>query len=545
MTLFELMSIPTLSGLKVIAGNLGIHRDISSVTIVDTPDGFAWLKGNELVITTGYGLKSSEDSLAKFIEDLSHKNASALVIKVNRYITEIPKSALAMANKLNFTLLTCPEEYAFSEIINPVLTNIINKQSLYLDMTAKIHNKFLQLAINNSSIPQILRVLSSFIKKDTAFIDTYFNKCYFSDSYSTMAKDLSTIENYKDIKKHGLKNYELYTVANKHEQFGHILTLHKESSIITEELIEESLSQTAYEYASIVIILRMQMRISNYMVDEKYRNSFLEDLLLNNIKTEGEIHSRSKLYDLDFTHGGQVILFDINKIKKYYTPELDSKTNEKLKNYTEIIFSAAIKSMEKNFKSAKHYILSDLIAFIISINDDKKVNISENVNKVFEEIRDEISKSTPFTITIGIGEYYNNIMDIHKSYKEAKTSIEIGYLIDKFDCILYYKNMEIYNLLKIVSESREADFYCNKYIVPLENYDKIHHSDLLITLQEIINCGWNLRLAAEKLYIHYNSAKYRFQKICDILKIDLREHDIQLMVEVALKVYFINNVRLK
>lgn len=545
MTLFELMNIPTLSGLKVIAGNLGIHRDISSVTIVDTPDGFQWLKGNELVITTGYGLKDTKDSLTKFIENLSHKNASALVIKINRYITDIPESALAMANKLNFTLLTCPEEYAFSEIINPVLTNIINKQSIYLNITAKIHNEFLQLAINNSSIPKILSVLSSFIEKDTVFIDTYFNKCYFSDSHSVVAKDLSHIENYKDMKSYDLKKYNLYPVANKHEQFGHILTLRNDSFSKNEDMFKGNISQTAYEYASIVLILRMQMRISNYMVDEKYRNSFLEDLLLNNIKTESEIHSRSMLYDWDFTDGGQVILFDINKIKKYYIQGLDSKTDENLKRYTQIIFSSAIKSMKKLYPRSKHYILSDLIAFVLSVKDDEKVNISKNIEDVFQSIRTEIAHTTPFTITIGIGEYYNNIIDIHKSYKEAKTAIEIGYLLEKFDCILYYKKMEIYHLLKIVSESRESDFYCNKYIIPIVNYDKIHHSNLLITLQEIINCGWNLKLASEKLYIHYNSSKYRFQKICNILNVDLREHDIQLMVEIALKLYFINNIRLK
>ena len=230
MTLFELMNIPTLSGLKVIAGNLGIHRDISCVTIVDTPDGSSWLSGNELVITTGYALKKTKDSLADFIKILSHKKASALIIKVNRYITDIPQSALDMANKLNFTLLTCPEEYAFSEIINPVLTNIISKQSLHLEITSKIHEKFLDLAINNNSVPEILKVLSSFINKEAAFIDMYFNKCYFSNPHSKLAKKLSTIGNFKDLKAPDLKNYELYPVANKNEHFGYILSKIKDEN---------------------------------------------------------------------------------------------------------------------------------------------------------------------------------------------------------------------------------------------------------------------------------------------------------------------------
>lgn len=54
MTVEELLQLPTIKGLKLISGNLGVHRDFSTVTVVDTPDGFQWLKGNEVVITTTY-----------------------------------------------------------------------------------------------------------------------------------------------------------------------------------------------------------------------------------------------------------------------------------------------------------------------------------------------------------------------------------------------------------------------------------------------------------------------------------------------------------
>ena len=50
MTVEELLELPTIKGLKLISGNLGVHREISTVTVVDTPDGFQWLKGNEVVM---------------------------------------------------------------------------------------------------------------------------------------------------------------------------------------------------------------------------------------------------------------------------------------------------------------------------------------------------------------------------------------------------------------------------------------------------------------------------------------------------------------
>ena len=71
------------------------------------------------------------------------------------------------------------------------------------------------------------------------------------------------------------------------------------------------------------------------------------------------------------------------------------------------------------------------------------------------------------------------------------------------------------------------------------NYNDQHHANLIETLQSIINCGWNLKLASEKLFLHYNSVKYRFQKICDLLEIDLRDNSRHTEIELALKIYLI------
>ena len=68
--------------------------------------------------------------------------------------------------------------------------------------------------------------------------------------------------------------------------------------------------QTALEYASIVLILHIQVQIANQQMAEKYKASFLEDLLTNNVKTDVEIHNRARLYGWDFTNGGLAAVVD-------------------------------------------------------------------------------------------------------------------------------------------------------------------------------------------------------------------------------------------
>ncbi len=92
-----------------------------------------------------------------------------------------------------------------------------------------------------------------------------------------------------------------------------------------------------------------------------------------------------------------------------------------------------------------------------------------------------------------------------------------------------------------VSDQKETIEFCRKYIAPLKEYDSQHNSTLIETLQTIVNCGWNVKAASEMLFIHYNSAKYRFQKICEILDLDLHDATLHTEIELALKIYMIRN----
>lgn len=86
---------------------------------------------------------------------------------------------------------------------------------------------------------------------------------------------------------------------------------------------------------------------------------------------------------------------------------------------------------------------------------------------------------SPFTITLGIGQYYENIRDISKSYSEARVAINLGYSLQWFDRILFYNRLGLYRLLAPVMNSPESEELCIQYIQPLEDYDRRYHGELL------------------------------------------------------------------
>ena len=77
MTISDFLNLPNFSDLNLLAGENGLDRELTNVTVVDTPDGTNWLNGGEFVITTAYMLHEEKD-LLEFLQVLHEKQAAGV-----------------------------------------------------------------------------------------------------------------------------------------------------------------------------------------------------------------------------------------------------------------------------------------------------------------------------------------------------------------------------------------------------------------------------------------------------------------------------------
>lgn len=527
-TVEEMLNMPPLSGMKLLAGKNGLRRAVASVTVVDTPDGTAWLRGDEFVLTTAFPVKDDERQLTELVYRLHKKSAAGLGVKEGRFIGGVPRETLAAADLLGFPVISVPERLAFRDVINPVLAAIVDRRAARLIYADQIRSEFMRLALDGKSAGDVLASLRSLTGRGAVFADTHFRRLHFSDDgmrarFGGVGVDGLTPEL--------CAGYARCEVRNSADSFGFIL-LDGDGS--------EELAHTALEYAATAIALRMMDGVANQRIEDKYRDVFLEDLLTNNVKTEIEIHNRARLYGWDFRSGGFVVVVDINNIKKFYTTGYDLETDTRLQAASQSIFAVSISKMLAAFPGAKCYRQSDLAVFIVSPERYDQNKIHAQLESVFAEIRRAIAGRMIFTVTMGVGEYFRSIRDIHKSYTQARTSINLGYRLEKFDCLLFYSRMGIYRLLSSIAGTKEAGEFVARYVKPLAEYDAKYNASLAETLEAVIKCGWNLKMASEELHIHYNSVKYRFGKICELLEADLHDSEERLAVSIALKLNTMN-----
>ena len=529
------------SEFSLLAGLSGAGNAISTVTVIDTPDGAKWLSGGEFVITTAYMLKDDEEALLRFIRTLKARKASALGIKQGRYIENIPDSALALSDDLGLPLLLIPQKFPYADIINPILSELVNQQTNRLIQANLIHTKFTELAVSDASIPDILSAFMSIVGVPTAFFDFETAQIWYSDSESNLAQHLKTerILSHRDIDR---ARYDLHLIANQNRRFGVLVF---EKGVLEREMEEDGGTalirerdpgfKIALENAATNIILREQTIISNRQVAERYKGLLIQDILIHNIKSETEIHNRAEIFGWDFHDGGIVLEVDINNIKQRFKRNFSNNTSKMLEEMSTEIFDISIREILRFYPNAHYVKLSDIIIFVLSIRPKERKQMEKQIAEAFSRIQKSI-ENIPFTISFGIGRYYENIEQIYLSYQEAREVIRLSYMFSWFNRILYYEKMDLFRIFLPILDNQEALEACRNCLQPLLDYDRKNKKNMLETLQVVSECDWNLKLAAERMFLHPNSVKYRMEQIGKLIHRNCREHSDRLLIEIAILV---------
>src|SRR5689334_13143710 len=94
-SLHEVLQLPALGGVRVIAGHAGLGRRVRYVNVMEVPDILDWVKPDELLLTTAYPLRDDRSRLSELVPRLADRGLAGLAIKPARYIEAVPPIMLA------------------------------------------------------------------------------------------------------------------------------------------------------------------------------------------------------------------------------------------------------------------------------------------------------------------------------------------------------------------------------------------------------------------------------------------------------------------
>ncbi|MGI5824304.1 MAG: PucR family transcriptional regulator [Bacillota bacterium] len=525
MNIKELLQMPEFDGFKLLTGNIDNNRNITSVNVIDSPDSYLYFKGGEFLLTNAYIMKDAPEILKDIIEQSAKIGVAGIGIKLERFISEVPENILALAERLDFPIIALPLQIAFVDIIYPVLRNIVNEQLIQLEYSEKIHKSFTQLVLNGGSNQEIVDTLSLLIKKKIRYYDLYFGEIYYSQNSGTESKPAGASEALKTI----LADNDGYLLEVDKRRYGYIVVMREDSADCSEEaVINQEFIKIAVEHAGSVLKLNTQKQISNHQIESKYRDEFIQGLLLNAFSSYKEIKSRAAWYGWDFSNQVVVAVIDIRGA-------LGKDRDKYLEPLTDFIKL----HVRKVFPNSAYTKLGEYMVFLLDTVTFGKSSfdaiIKESAQKLIEQLAEKYNLQT----LIGIGGYKSDLQFIHESYNEAVQSLKISKQIGSQ--MMFYDDIGLYKLLLPLAADEMSDEFCEKCLGKLIRYDENNQTNYLHTLRMISENGWNLKAAASELFLHYNTLKNRYYKIEEILESDLNDANIRVDVAVALKLLDLKN----
>jgi purine catabolism regulator len=140
-------------------------------------------------------------------------------------------------------------------------------------------------------------------------------------------------------------------------------------------------------------------------------------------------------------------------------------------------------------------------------------------------------------LTAGIGRSADGTVTYHAALKEALQAAEIAATLPGGSATLHFAHLGALRLIFHLAGNPELQAFQRDLLGPLEEYDRVHRTELVRTLDGFFRAGGNHVQAARDLNVHRNTLIYRLERMRDLLGgVDLEDPDSRLSLQLALKI---------
>ena len=98
-----------------------------------------------------------------------------------------------------------------------------------------------------------------------------------------------------------------------------------------------------------------------------------------------------------------------------------------------------------------------------------------------------------------------------------------------------YEELGVVRLLLGSGSAPDLQTFVDDVTGPLVTYDRENDGSLVRTLRAFFGADCSQRVAAEKLFVHHKTLRYRLERIKALTGLDLARHDDRMRADVALR----------
>jgi purine catabolism regulator len=536
LTIRQLLALPIMSEGALVAGASGADREALWAAVVDIPQAYEWVRPGELLLTTFFGLKDDVEAQQRLVQGLVEKGVSGMVVATGQYVTQVPTQVRAIADAARFPIIELPWKIAFEDITRAVSEHSLNDQYLLYKQSLAIHRTLTRLVLEGGALPDVARELCSLIHRPVEIDDLAFAVVAeaampgsrLDDSRRTAIREgRSSPRLLEYLRRSGVLTRARQTlsaqridVADETRALGMTMPrilapivvarrVYGYVWIIADERDLEPLDFHAIEHAATVAALILFRAESGRQAEERMAEHVLSALLAEDMPLDGALREQMARFHLRMEAAHAVIVIDAG--------------------------GEDLQSVELATRNASRH---TALPCVSGARSGRVVTVVEcaradQLDRFCATLLESLG-ALEAPARLGVSELRETSGALGREYEHALEALALLPALGDGRQIAHFADLGLLHWLHALPPQTLAENAYTAMLARLAEHDRAREGQLTQTLEVFLDCEGNGVRAAEQLYIHRHTLKYRLRRIEKLCSIDLSDSLTKLNLRTAL-----------
>jgi PucR family transcriptional regulator, purine catabolism regulatory protein len=519
----EVLAAPVLAGAVVLAGHRGLDRTVERLNVMEVPDILPWVKPHEFLLTTAYPLRGRPESLPQLIADLDDAGLAGIGIKLGRYLDALPPEVIEVAEARGFPVVQLPDGVGFDEILNDVLTGILNRQAAALARSERIHRAFLQLVLRGQGLPEIVRDLAELVDAPAAIVGpdgrvlagARLDDLIGVDDHALDPTDTEVAVGSDEVSIRGRvvpATAVAITAGLRHH--GHVIAFAGDDGPTADVQVLET--------AATVAALALTKQLEIQAVEDKYRSDLMYDLL-RGVDDPDDALRRAAGFGWQLDRREIVLVLRLDEAPAMVLPD---------EVHRRVPLAATVQRAVLDRDAGAAVVRFSQEVVIVTVAFDG-VDGRSDARRFVRGLADQATRAVGGSVSAGMSRPVTRVEAIAGAYDQAARAMTVGRDIHGDGAVVHFDDLGAYRILSLVEDRSELHAFVDEVLGELAA-DTDTGDDLRRTLEVVLETGGNVAEAARRLHFHYNTLRYRIDKLESIVGPFTTDARIRLDVQLAL-----------
>jgi purine catabolism regulator len=490
-TVRDIVSIPGMP-LRLLAGGPHASEPIRWVHASELEDPTPWLKGGELILTTGLGIGTTAAKQRAYLKRLVAAGVAGLGFGLGFGHDKTPRALIIAAEQADFPVFEVPYPVPFIAITEAIFTRLLAEQFDTLQRAVDAEHVLTRAVLEGKGVEGIAGSLADVIKGWALLLDLH-GITLASTSRAASLRQERVWEELRESRPDSA-SFSLTMVDRGHHVWVQPVGGHGRIEAFLAVGKPEQPSQLDRIVAGHALSLfAIELAKSRAVADEKRRllGDFFDQLATGSMSPAEAARGLSRF---GFERDAKLMVVVVEGADEAVDPE-----------------ALSLAATDLASRRGGGFLVSAQDAGVhLLLPADTPVDLADLAKALGVRVERELHAGAGSPVVSA---------DVGRSLREARYALQV--------CRLEgwpqagFEDLGTYRLLLSMADPDALRAFADAMLAPLDGYDREHNGELIGSLQAFLQHNARWETAAAQLYVHRHTLRYRMRKVEQLTGRDL------------------------